>query len=158
MSTTQLFRPSLSPLIPTIGLSTPPPSPPPLSPASTTSTASSSASSYTVPPPGALVFKQHLHRPPRELTTREKLKAAYVANSAVNTLEPWEQWLVHAFFLALVALAYLTLSRVFAPSALAGLAHRVRFYLFGAGAGGHSSVGMGAVDAAGKVGVALGEL
>ncbi|GJN93047.1 hypothetical protein Rhopal_006092-T1 [Rhodotorula paludigena] len=90
------------------------------------------ASPYTRPPPGALVFAQHVHRCPPKMTFTERSKVWY-AGLLSETLEAWESLLLHFLLLALFALVYLALSRLLAPAVLARLETRVRFYLFGAG-------------------------
>ncbi|GAA6030986.1 hypothetical protein JCM8097_008970 [Rhodosporidiobolus ruineniae] len=144
---------SLPPLISVQQQPTPPSSPrsslasssPPDSPVSSHAPEQPGAP-YTQPPPGALVFRQRVHRPPPPLSFRDRLLLAYEGNFAIVTLERWEAWLVHTLFLALLAVLYLSFSRLFfatpsSPGAGAGgalgssaaerLAGRMRFYLFG---------------------------
>ncbi|GAA5886507.1 hypothetical protein JCM6882_001662 [Rhodosporidiobolus microsporus] len=101
------------------------------SPAAAAASPTSSSSHYTTSPPGALVFDQHVHRPPRPMKRSEQWKLAYMGNFAVVTLEPWESWLVHVFLLSLLALSALFLSRLFAPTSLLSAATRLKYYLVG---------------------------
>ncbi|GAA5984819.1 hypothetical protein JCM10908_003519 [Rhodotorula pacifica] len=54
---------------------------------------SSPASPYTVPPRGALVFQQHVHRYPKPIEPSQKLRIWY-RGVFWETLEPWENILV----------------------------------------------------------------
>ncbi|GAA5921072.1 hypothetical protein JCM3775_004079 [Rhodotorula graminis] len=89
---------------------------------------SSRASHFTVPPPGALVYEQRVHRPPKKLTRRERARLRYG-----GLLFDWETLVVHALFLALLLVAYLALSRLVAPAHLARLGARATWYLTGGG-------------------------
>ncbi|BGP50996.1 hypothetical protein JCM10450v2_006922 [Rhodotorula kratochvilovae] len=97
-----------------------------------------SAAHCTQPPPGALVFPQHLHRPPRKLGRAERAKVWY-DGLLFETLEPWESLLVHLLLLSLILFAYLALSRLFAPARLARVDARWRWYLTGRGGAGAST-------------------
>ncbi|GAA5866193.1 hypothetical protein JCM8547_007199 [Rhodosporidiobolus lusitaniae] len=91
-------------------------------------------SPFTTPPPGALVFPGHVHRPPPPMSRSKRWKTAYEGHTAVVTLERWESWLVHLLLLSSLYLTYLFLRHVL-PSTLAHIADKGAYYLFGGGAG-----------------------
>ncbi|KWU44550.1 hypothetical protein RHOSPDRAFT_33877 [Rhodotorula sp. JG-1b] len=97
---------------------------------SSSSDLASSPSPYTVPPRGALVFQQHVHRIPKPMRPSQKFKLWY-RGIFWETLEPWENILVHALLIALVSILYFAVSRVFAPSHVARLTSRAQWYLTG---------------------------
>ncbi|GAA5845333.1 hypothetical protein JCM11251_007997 [Rhodosporidiobolus azoricus] len=89
------------------------------------------SSYYTVPPPGALVFHQHVHRPPKPLSKSEQWRLSYSGNTAFVTLEVWESWLIHLLLLSLLIVSTIFLSRLFSPTSLLSLASRLKYYVVG---------------------------
>ncbi|BGP57747.1 hypothetical protein JCM8202_002400 [Rhodotorula sphaerocarpa] len=85
---------------------------------------------FTVPPKGALVFEQHVHRYPKPISGSQRLSIWY-RGLFWETLEPWENILIHSLLFAFVSIMYLACSRVFAPAHLSRLTDRARWYLTG---------------------------
>ncbi|POY75896.1 hypothetical protein BMF94_0979 [Rhodotorula taiwanensis] len=85
---------------------------------------------YTIPPKGALVFQQHVHRYPKPMRRSQKVKLWY-RGVFWETLEPWENYLVHALLFTLMSILYFAVSRVFAPSHLTKMTGRAQWYLTG---------------------------
>ncbi|BGP10748.1 hypothetical protein JCM10049v2_006640 [Rhodotorula toruloides] len=109
-------------------------------------TDTSPTSPFTLPPPNALVFKQHVHRYPEPVGLVERTRIWYMG-VFWEVLEPWERVWIHSLLFALLFLLYIAFSRLFAPTHVAHIADRLRWYIFGLGSAVEAFGGAGGMRA-----------